>query len=89
MTYTESLEANEFILSLSNEYKAIFLKALAYLANVDGRRDEQEILYIKDAAEYYKIDCPEKLFEKVFSISPCTPYLFYKNFCVTFRFFKI
>ena len=65
MTYTESLELNEFILGLSNEYKTIFLKALAYLANVDGSRDEQEILYIKKAAEHYKIECPEKLFEKV------------------------
>lgn len=65
MTYTETLESNDFILNLSQEHKIIFLKALVYLAGIDGNRDEQEIRYIKDVAEHYKIEQPEKLFEKV------------------------
>lgn len=65
MTYTETLETNEFVLKLSQEHKTIFLKALVYLAGIDGNRDEQEVRYIKDAAEHYNIDCPEKIFEKV------------------------
>ena len=63
MTYTESLEMNEFVLKLSEEHKIIFLKALAYLANIDGRLDAEEIKYIKDVAEKYGITQPERIFD--------------------------
>lgn len=62
MTYTESLERNEFLFKLSNEHKVIFLKALAHLARIDGHVDDEEIKYIKDAARYYKIEQTDDLF---------------------------
>lgn len=65
MTYTESLEINQFVLKLKEEHKIIFLKALAFLANIDGVIDPEEIKYIKDAAEKYGIAQPEKIFDPV------------------------
>ena len=63
MTYTETLEANSFISKLSEEQKIIFLKALAYMAKIDGRLDEEEIKYIKDAAEKFQIQQSSQIFD--------------------------
>jgi len=63
MTYTETLKANNFINNLSQEHKIIFLKALFFLANIDGHRDEEEIKYIKDAAQYYQIEQMQEVFK--------------------------
>ncbi len=63
MTYTETLKANNFITNLSQEHKIIFLKALFFLANIDGHRDEEEIKYIKDAAQYYQIEQMQEVFK--------------------------
>ncbi|MBQ8870627.1 MAG: hypothetical protein IJ019_04555 [Alphaproteobacteria bacterium] len=63
MTYTETLETNNFILNLSKEQKTVFLKALFYMANIDGKRDNQEIKYIIDAAKTYKIENFEDIFK--------------------------
>ena len=64
MTYTETLETNNFILNLSQEQKTVFLKTLFYMANIDGNRDEQEIKYIVDAAKAYKIENFEDIFKE-------------------------
>lgn len=64
MTYTETLETNNFILNLSQEQKTVFLKTLFYMANIDGNRDEQEIKYIVDAAKTYKIENFEDIFKE-------------------------
>lgn len=64
MTYTETLETNNFVANLSQEQKIVFLKALFYLANIDGNRDEQEIKYIVDAAKTYKIENFEDIFKE-------------------------
>ena len=64
MTYTETLETNNFVANLSKEQKIVFLKALCYLANIDGNRDEQEIKYIVDAAKTYKIENFEDIFKE-------------------------
>ena len=65
MTYTETLESNNFVAKLSNEQKIIFLKTLFHLANIDGTRDEQEIKYIKDAAIAYQIENTEEIFKEI------------------------
>ena len=65
MTYTETLESNNFVAKLSNEQKIIFLKTLFHLANIDGTRDEQEIKYIKDAAIAYQIEDTEEIFKEI------------------------
>ena len=62
MTYTETLEANGYILKLTEEQKIIFLKALAYMAKIDGHLDEEEIKYIKDVATNYHITQPGRIF---------------------------
>lgn len=62
MTYNETLEMNEFILKLPQEHKIIFLRALFFLANIDGTRDENEIKYIINAAKHYKLENSGKLF---------------------------
>lgn len=64
MTYTESLELNQFVLKLNLEQKIIFLKALAFLSNIDGVVAE-EIMYIKDAAEKFGIQQPAQIFKPV------------------------
>lgn len=63
MTYTESLDLNEFVLQLSEENKTIFLKALAFLARIDNKLDAEEIKYIKDAAEKYNLTQTSQIFE--------------------------
>ena len=63
MTYTENLEDNNFVIKLSQEQKIIFLKALLYLANIDGNRDEDEIKYIKNAVLHYKIKDLQAIFK--------------------------
>lgn len=63
MTYTETLEMNNFVLKLSQEDKIIFLQALFFLANIDKNRDEQEIMFIKDLADYYKVEQSEEIFK--------------------------
>lgn len=63
MTYTESLDLNEFVLQLSEENKTIFLKALAFLARIDNKLDAEEIKYIKDAAEKYNLTHTSQIFE--------------------------
>lgn len=63
MTYTETLEMNNFVLKLSQEDKIIFLQALFFLANIDKNRDEQEIIFIKDLADYYKVEQSEEIFK--------------------------
>lgn len=63
MTYTENLEDNNFVINLSQEQKIIFLKALLYLANIDGNRDEDEIKYIKNAVLNYKIKDLQAIFK--------------------------
>ncbi len=63
MTYTENLEDNNFVIKLSQEQKIIFLKALLYLANIDGNRDEDEIKYIKNAVLNYKIKDLQAIFK--------------------------
>ena len=63
MTYTETLEANGYVLKLNEEQKIIFLKALAYLSKIDGHLDEEEIKYIKDVATKYQIVQPSRIFE--------------------------
>ena len=65
MTYTETLESNNFVAKLSNEQKIIFLKTLFHLANIDGTRDEQEIKYIKDVAIAYQIEDTEEIFKEI------------------------
>ncbi len=63
MTYTETLEMNNFVLKLSQEDKIIFLQTLFFLANIDKNRDEQEIIFIKDLADYYKVEQSEEIFK--------------------------
>ena len=63
MTHTENLEDNNFVINLSQEQKIIFLKALLYLANIDGNRDEDEIKYIKNAVLNYKIKDLQAIFK--------------------------
>lgn len=65
MTYTETLEMNEFVLKLNQEQKAIFLKALAFLANIDNHFDRDELNYIRDAAAKYGIKEPDVLFKPI------------------------
>lgn len=63
MTYTESLKNNSHFLNLNEEQKIIFLKALAYMAKIDGRLDEDEIKYIKDIAAEYQISQSTEIFD--------------------------
>lgn len=63
MTYTENLEDNNFVIKLSQEQKITFLKALLYLANIDGNRDEDEIKYIRNAVLSYKIKDLQSIFK--------------------------
>lgn len=63
MTYTENLEDNNFVIKLSQEQKIIFIKALLYLANIDGNRDEDEIKYIRNAVLSYKIKDLQSIFK--------------------------
>ena len=63
MTYTEMLEYNDFVLRLSQEHKTIFVKALLYMANIDGKRDENEIQYIKKAILAYKLRDIQAMFQ--------------------------
>lgn len=63
MTYTENLEDNNFVIKLSQEQKITFLKALLYLANIDGNRDEDEIKYIRNAVLSYKIKDLQAIFK--------------------------
>ena len=65
MTYTESIEMNSLISGLSQEHKIIFLKTLFFLANIDHKRDEQEIRFIKDAAKHYQIEQFEEIFKEI------------------------
>ena len=64
MTYTETLDANNVVKSLSQEHKTIFLNALFFLANIDGSRDEEEIKRITDLAKTYKIEQSEQIFKE-------------------------
>lgn len=64
MTYTETLDANNVVKSLSQEHKIIFLNALFFLANIDGSRDEEEIKRITDLAKTYKIEQSEQIFKE-------------------------
>lgn len=63
MTYTESLKNNSHFLNLNEEQKIIFLKALAYMAKIDGRLNEDEIKYIKDIAAEYQISQSTEIFD--------------------------
>ena len=65
MTYTETLDMNEFVLKLSQEQKTVFLKALAFLANIDNHFDREELKFIRDAAVKYGIDEPDILFKPI------------------------
>ncbi len=64
MNYTETLEANNVVKSLSQEHKIIFLNTLFFLANIDGSRDEEEIKRITDLAKTYKIEQSEQIFKE-------------------------
>ena len=64
MNYTETLEANNVVKSLSQEHKVIFLNTLFFLANIDGSRDEEEIKRITDLAKTYKIEQSEQIFKE-------------------------
>lgn len=63
MTYTETLEMNEFVLRLNQEQKTIFLKALTFLANLDGKFDRDELKFIQEAAKTYGIEEPDIIFQ--------------------------
>ena len=63
MTYTEFSEANNFITNLSEDQKIVSLKALFYLANIDNKRDELEIKFIRDLANLYQINQSEEIFK--------------------------
>ncbi len=64
MTYTETLDANNVVKSLSQEHKTIFLNTLFFLANIDGSRDEEEIKRITDLAKTYNIEQSEQIFKE-------------------------
>lgn len=50
------LERNmEYLTRLSEEQRIVFMKALARLANADGKLDEDEKEFIKEAAKIYGI----------------------------------
>ena len=63
MTYTEFSEVNSFMTNISEDQKIVSLKALFYLANIDNKRDELEIKFIKNLANLYQINQSEEIFK--------------------------
>ena len=63
MTYTEFSEVNSFMTNISEDQKIVSLKVLFYLANIDNKRDELEIKFIKNLANLYQINQSEEIFK--------------------------
>ncbi len=63
MTYTEFSEVNSFMTKISEDQKIVSLKVLFYLANIDNKRDELEIKFIKNLANLYQINQSEEIFK--------------------------
>ena len=63
MTYTEFSEVNSFMTKISEDQKIVSLKVLFYLANIDNKRDELEIKFIRNLANLYQINQSEEIFK--------------------------
>ena len=63
MTYIEFSEVNSFMTNISEDQKIVSLKVLFYLANIDNKRDELEIKFIKNLANLYQINQSEEIFK--------------------------